>query len=93
MTEMSDSVASQLPLSPQTARTARRAAVKAHLARLGLTVTKWSNNHGYHRKTVYKVLSGELHGHFGVTHNIAVRLGIKDGEIDPAHEPMGAPDV
>ena len=71
---------------------ARRKAVKRYLRSLGMTLTRWSAIHGYSRYTVYKVLSGELHGHYGVTHNIAVRLRLKDGEIDEAYEPLANPN-
>lgn len=64
-----------------------REAVKAALSREGTTITTWARDHGYSRKTVYKVLGGTLPCHSGVTHNIAVRLGMKDGDINPAAEP------
>jgi gp16 family phage-associated protein len=57
------------------------------MKRRGLTIASWAEKHGYSRRTVYHVLSGRLQGHFGITHNIAVRLGIKDGEVNPANEP------
>lgn len=65
----------------------RRLAAKAHLRRLGMTLANFADRHSYKRRTVYKVMAGDLDGHFGVSHNIAVRLGLKDGEIDPSYEP------
>lgn len=78
-------------VDPRAGAKERRRAVKLHLSSLGLTISKWADRHGYARKTVYRVLSGDLHGHYGVTHNIAIRLGLKEGEIDPTSEPAPAP--
>ncbi|MBM7407083.1 MULTISPECIES: DNA-binding protein [Sphingomonas] len=66
---------------------ARRAAVHATMRSRGQTIASWADEHGYSRRTVYHVLSGRLQGHFGISHNIAVRLGLKAGEVDPAAEP------
>lgn len=66
----------------------RREAAKQHLNRIGLNLATFADRHGYARKTVYKVMAGDLQCHFGISHNIAVRLGLKDGEIDPANEPV-----
>ena len=87
---MTDRVASRLseaektcaPASPaKQERDRRRLEVRAHLNRMGHTITSWANANGYSRKQVYKVLAGETQGLFGVSHDIAVKLGIKDGEV------------
>ncbi|OWK27887.1 DNA-binding protein [Sphingomonas dokdonensis] len=80
---------SQSPESSGSAAPAqvRRAAVHADMRSRGQTIASWADEHGYSRRTVYHVLSGRLQGHFGISHNIAIRLGLKAGELDPAAEP------
>jgi gp16 family phage-associated protein len=65
-------------------------AAKARFKAQGVTVAEWADGQGYNRRTVYKVLGGRLNCDFGISHNIAVKLDIKDGEINPAHEPQPA---
>lgn len=43
----------------------------------GVTMTKWSRDHGFPRDLVYAVLAGRVHGWRGESHRIAVALGIK----------------
>lgn len=56
--------------------------VKAELKRKGISVSAWAKQNGFPREYVHSVLSGKSKGNFGLGHNIAVKLGIKDGEIN-----------
>ena len=47
----------------------------------GDTIAAWAARHGYKKRTVYAVLAGQLKGNSGVSHRIAVELGLKDGMI------------
>ena len=54
---------------------------RAELQRKGVSITKWAVANGFSPNLVFEVLSGRRRPTRGQTHNIAVRLGIKDGEI------------
>lgn len=54
---------------------------RAELQRKGVSITKWAVANGFSPNLVFEVLSGRRQPTRGQTHNIAVRLGIKDGEI------------
>lgn len=55
--------------------------VKADFAYRGESLAEWARERGYKRRTVYAVVSGELKGGRGVSHKIAVELGMKNGAI------------
>ena len=74
---MADSVAPQ-SLGAEETRVLRREAAKQRLEALGLTAKAWAAANGYRPKTVYKVIRGELKAKYGIGHEIAVALGIKD---------------
>ncbi len=52
--------------------------VKARFEREGITVTQWANDNHFSRRSVSHVLNGQLKGKRGVSHRIAVALGIKE---------------
>ncbi len=54
---------------------------RAELQRKGVSITKWAVANGFSPNLVFEVLSGRRQPTRGQTHDIAVRLGIKDGEI------------
>jgi gp16 family phage-associated protein len=90
MTQMAPKVAPEvIPGSEECApvsdaereRRERRDQVRAHLRSLGLTISSWARREGYPAKQVYKVLGGETKGLFGASHDIAVKLGIKEGVV------------
>lgn len=62
-----------------------RKQAKAYLRRNGLSVPAFAKQHGFNEKAVRRVLSGELQGNYGDSHNIAVALGMKqpDPEVTP----------
>lgn len=43
----------------------------------GKTFTEFANENNYSRNDVYRVLNGQLKGHYGIGHEIAVKLGLK----------------
>ncbi|MBF0588701.1 MAG: DNA-binding protein [Magnetococcales bacterium] len=47
----------------------------------GITIAEWAREHGFSRRTVYAVLNGRRKASSGVGHQIAVRLGMKDGVV------------
>jgi gp16 family phage-associated protein len=90
MTQMSESVASHqigaeetcVLLTPEERELSeRRLTARENLLRLGMTVRKWAIANGYNPRLVYKVLDGGVKGNFGKAHEIAVKLGLKDGEL------------
>lgn len=54
---------------------------RSELQRKGVSITEWAMANGFSPNLVFEVLSGRRRPTRGQTHNIAVRLGIKDGEI------------
>lgn len=63
----------QTILTPQQAR--------ADFIRKGISVASWARKNDFAPVTVCQVLNGTNAGTLGVGHKIAVKLGIKDGEI------------
>lgn len=55
--------------------------VKAEFAMRGLSISAWARNHGYSAQLVYQVLDGRKRCLRGQSHEIAVRLGMKQGII------------
>lgn len=54
--------------------------IKAQLRAQGKTLTQWSEEHGYPRSAVYRVLNGVDKAHYGRAHEIAVKIGLKPQE-------------
>jgi gp16 family phage-associated protein len=67
-----------------TTRTADEA--RAELKRQGVSVSSWAVANGFSTTLVFEVLAGRKKCIRGQAHNIAVRLGLKEGVIcnDPA---------
>lgn len=55
--------------------------VDAKLSYMGLSLHAWALRNGFQPSMVRKVVYGNARCRFGVSHNIAVLLGLKDGEI------------
>lgn len=53
------------------------------LARQGLSVKEWAEQHGLSPSTVYAVLNRQKKCLRGEAHRAAVLLGIKDGVVKP----------
>lgn len=59
---------------------------RAELKRQGVSISQWAIANGFSTNLVFEVLGGRKKCIRGQAHNIAVKLGIKDGVIcvDPA---------
>lgn len=55
--------------------------VKAQFRQRGITFTRWAEDHGYTRNEVYRVLNGQVKANYGKSHEIAVKLGLKSGNV------------
>ncbi|MCF3470383.1 DNA-binding protein [Stenotrophomonas maltophilia] len=55
--------------------------VRTEFAARGLSISDWARRHGYSAQLVYGVLKGRNRGIRGQSHDIAVRLGLKEGLI------------
>ena len=55
--------------------------VKSDLDKSGLTIAEWAKENGYSYQAVQRVLNGKAKYKRGQSHNIAVTLGLKEGEI------------
>lgn len=51
--------------------------VKAKLRANGVTCTEWARRNGYSPQKVIRLLNGYEKGHYGQSHEIAVKLGLK----------------
>jgi len=58
--------------------------VKKEFDRRGKSVRGWAAENDLPEKVVYDVLSGRLKGRRGVAHEVATRLGLKDGVVGEA---------
>ena len=57
--------------------------VREELRRKGVSITQWAVGNKFSPNLVFAVLSGSRTPTRGQTHNIAVALGLKAGEIHP----------
>lgn len=55
--------------------------VRGEFARLGISVAEWARKHGFASGLVYQVLNGKKRCLRGQSHQIAVSLGLKQGDI------------
>ena len=62
-----------MPRTPEEARAA--------IQRTGVPITQWAIANGFSPNLVFEVLAGRRKPMRGQTHNIAVALGMKAGEI------------
>jgi gp16 family phage-associated protein len=58
-----------------------RQEARIELIRTGISVSQWARTHGFTPSQVREVLRNDFPCKFGVSHKIAVLLGIKDGVI------------
>ena len=68
------------------------AQARAWLSYQGISVAQWAREHGFTYSLTLEVLSGRKPCQSGMSHNIAVALGMKDGvpttrpgRVTPAH--------
>ena len=57
------------------------AQVIEEMRKRGETVTAWANKNGFTRQQVQNVLDGRAKGNWGISHAVAVKIGMKDGVI------------
>ena len=62
--------------------------VKARFESEGVSIREWALKRGYRPRTVYAVIYGELKCKRGISHTIAVDLGLK---AKPVTTKFGAP--
>lgn len=55
--------------------------VKAELARKGISIAAWARIKGYDADLTRAILRSERSAVRGQSHNIAVELGLKEGEV------------
>ena len=55
------------------------ATVRSAFEEQGLTIREWADERGFPPDLVYAVLSGRIKGSRGLSHEIAVSLGLKSG--------------
>lgn len=55
--------------------------VRAELKRKGVSVSSWAVANGFSTTLVFEVLAGRKKCIRGQAHNIAVKLGLKEGDI------------
>jgi gp16 family phage-associated protein len=63
-------------MSP-TSRTLTPEQIKARFRSRGMTYSDWARKNGYAPKKVIRLLNGYEKGHYGQSHEIAVKLGLK----------------
>lgn len=56
--------------------------VRADFYRVGKPISAWAVEHGYKPNLVFEVLGGRILCKRGKSHEIAVLLGLKEGEIE-----------
>lgn len=57
--------------------------VKENLQIRGLSIAEWARENGFSPKQVYQALNAKHKPTRGKSHQIAVKLGLKDGIIEP----------
>ncbi len=57
--------------------------VKESFVSRGETISSWADRHGFPRDAVYALLAGRVRGKRGLSHEIAVVLGLKS--LPPSH--------
>lgn len=77
--------------STQPPRTPQQA--KAWLRAQGQSARDFARAHGFDEQTVYELLNGRQSGHRGKAHRVAVALGLKPAESEPAAAPIDGEDT
>lgn len=55
--------------------------VREQFKRNGITVAEWARENHFPAQLVREVLLGRAKGNWGLSHDIAVKLGLKDGPL------------
>ncbi|WP_233423307.1 DNA-binding protein [Chromobacterium haemolyticum] len=62
--------------------------VRAEFKASGLSITAWAKAYGYPVASVYQVLKGDKQCCRGISHEIAVKLGLKEGRLGDDSEAL-----
>lgn len=54
---------------------------RAEFQRKGISIASWATANGFNTNMVFEVLGGRKKGLRGQAHKIAVKLGLKEGEV------------
>ena len=54
---------------------------RAWIDHQGISISEWSRQNNVHHSLVREILAGRKRCRFGASHNIAVLLGMKHGEL------------
>lgn len=54
---------------------------RAELQRKGISISQWAASNGFSANMVFEVLAGRKKGIRGQSHRIAVKLGLKEGDV------------
>jgi len=54
---------------------------RAELKRKGISISQWAAANGFSCNLVFEVLGGRKQGIRGQSHKIAVKLGLKEGDV------------
>ena len=58
--------------------------VKAEFSYRGVSIAEWARENGYKLQSVYDVINGKRRATRGISHDIAVKLGLKAGVVRDA---------
>lgn len=50
---------------------------KAKFEADGISIRDWAHRHSFNPRTVYAVVNGQIKGKRGISHRIAIELGLK----------------
>lgn len=63
---------------------------KQDLLAKGQTISQWARDHGYTPRQASLVLNGQVKGRYGISHEIAVNMGLKEGTIQKTSDTEAA---
>ena len=64
--------------------------MRAEFLHVGMTFADWARARGYRPEQVHDVVRGRAQGKFGISHDIAVELGMKVGIVNKARRATAA---
>lgn len=68
-----------------------RQAVRQRMDDHGQTITEWARANGFTREQVYAFLAGRTKGKRGITHRLAIALGVKAPPVGDPETPLESP--
>lgn len=55
--------------------------VRREFSERGATISQWARDNDFKKSLVFEVLAGRAKGRYGMSHRIAVMLGLKRGTL------------